>query len=273
MSGVGGATPAAPRPSGEARLAPDPSPPQGPKVGAAVLGAAGIVGQRLVERLQTHPFLELRALVGQDTAGKPYREAVSWQPDTPLQDAVARQRIQPLEEVAGRPDIPVVFSALPSGVAGPVESRLAAAGHKVFTNARDHRMGPAVPLLVPEVNAEHLALVDRQPGPGWIVANGNCSSILLAMLLAPLHRAFGVEEAHVTTLQGLSGAGYPGVSALDIVDNVLPHIPDEEGKLEAEPRKMLGRLTEGGVEPAPIEIHATATRVPVREGHLASLHV
>lgn len=191
--------------------------------------------------------------------------------------SIADLHVSSLEDLVARNDVAVVFSALPSGVAGPIESRLAALGFQVFTNARDHRMAPGVPLLVPEINPDHLAQVTSQPGPGFIVANGNCSSIILELPLAALHQAFGVESCDVVTLQGLSGAGHPGVPALDAIDNVVPFIGGEEEKVEEEPQKTLGRLVadEGGlrVEPAGIPIRATCTRVPVREGHLEAVHV
>jgi aspartate-semialdehyde dehydrogenase len=161
---------------------------------------------------------------------------------------------------------------LPSGAAGPLESDLAKRGCKVFTNARDHRMDADVPLLVPEINPEHIDLVRRQPGPGWIIANGNCSAIALELALAPLQRAFGIAGVDVTTLQALSGAGYPGVAALDITDNIVPFISGEEEKLAAEPEKTLGRLTARGVQPLPLNIIATCTRVNVRDGHTLSIH-
>lgn len=241
------------------------------RVGVAVLGATGAVGQRFVERLQDHPWFELRALVGDGSVGRTYGEAVTWLPSTPLHPGIARRRITSLSELDPA-DVGVVFSALPSGKAGPVESDLAARGFAVFTNARDHRMDDDVPLLLPEVNPDHLDLAARQPGPGFIVANGNCSAIILTLGLAPLHRSFGVEDVHVTTLQGLSGAGYPGVSALDILDNVVPYIGGEEEKLATEPRKTFGRLGNGAIAPDGLRIQATCTRVAVREGHLITVH-
>lgn len=244
------------------------------KVGAAVLGSPGAVGQRFVGLLQDHPTFELRMLVGDSSAGKPYGEAASWLPDRPLSRETAAMVVRDLEALEAAKDVQAVFSALPGGVAGPIESELASRGFKVFTNARDHRMDPDVPLLVPEINPDHLQMVERQKGPGWIVANGNCTSIVFQFPLAALHRAFGVEHAHVVSLQGLSGAGYPGVSALDIVDNVVPYIGGgEEEKLETEPAKTLGRLTPQGVVPEPIPVHATCTRVPVREGHTEAIHL
>lgn len=234
-----------------------------------VLGATGAVGQRFVQLLQDHPWFEVRALVGASMVGKPYRE-VPWIQDAPMPQGLGELPVTSMDEVAqGEPGI--AFSALPSGVAGPVESRLAAAGWKVFTNASDHRMDPHVPLLVPEINADHIGLVGNQDGPGWIVANGNCTAIILSLALAPL-RPFGIREVDVTTFQALSGAGHPGVSALDVTDNVLPWIDGEEDKVESEPCKTFGKLAGGAIEPDAMNIHATCTRVPVREGHLESVH-
>jgi aspartate-semialdehyde dehydrogenase len=267
-------SPHPPRPAGAHN--PGPAIPPGVRIGCAILGATGVVGQRFVERLHGHPWFELKALVGQDSAGKPYGDAVRhWLPDTPCPADVARQRVVTLEDLVARTDIAVVFSALPSGTAGPVETRLAALGFQVFTNARDHRMADHVPLLVPEINGDHLAQVEAQAGPGFVVANGNCSAIVLELPLAALHRAFGVESADVVTMQGLSGAGHPGVPALDAIDNVVPYIGGEEDKVETEPNKTLGRLRGGaqGIESAGIRIQATCTRVPVREGHLEAVHL
>jgi len=250
-----------------------PPPPGGIRLGAAVLGATGLVGQRFVERLQDHPWFDLRALVGNESAGHRYGErAKPWLPSAPPRPDIAARRIDSLDDLLRRSDVDVVFSALPSGTAGPIESRLAAAGFAVFSNARDHRMDADVPLLVPEVNPDHLDLVRRQPGPGILVANGNCSSIILELPLAALHRAVGVLSLDVVTMQGLSGAGHPGVSALDASDNVIPYIGGEEEKVELEPAKTLGRLANGRIEPLAVPIRATCTRVPVSEGHLLAVH-
>lgn len=254
------------------RKTPGLPPPQ--RVGCAVLGAAGVVGQRFVERLAQHPWFELKVLVGHDSAGKRYGDAAQpWLPDTPCPSSIADQVVVTLEDLVARGDVAVVFSALPSGTAGPIESRLASLGFQVFSNAKDHRMGADVPLLVPEVNADHLALVHEQPGPGFVVANGNCTSIVLQLPLAALHRTFGVESCDVVSLQGLSGAGHPGVSALDINDNVIPLIGGEEDKVETEPLKTLGTLRDGRLQLAAIAIRATCTRVNVREGHTEAVHV
>lgn len=269
-----------------ARLPPPPEAkalqaPPAARLPVTVLGATGAVGQRFVERLADHPWFVLDGLVASDaSAGQSYRAATTWILDGEVPPQAADVQVEALEAFlagATRPLSPgqgqasravagwprVAFSALPAGVAGPVETALAAAGWHVFSNARDHRLDDRVPLLLPEVNAGQLALVEQQAGPGSIVTNGNCSAIILALALAPLV-PLGIEEVHVTTLQALSGAGHPGVSALDITDNVLPFIPGEEEKMEAEIRKTLGTA---------FPLHATCTRVPVRDGHTEAVHV
>ncbi len=234
----------------------------------AVLGATGAVGQRFIERLEGHPDFELASLVGSDrSAGKTYGEASSWILDSSMPPAIADRPVEDIATMRARGDIDIAFSALPSAEAGETERMLCRDGLHVFTNASAHRMDPDVPLLIPEVNPHHIALLDTQQHPGKLVANGNCSGIILTLALAPLHRAFGLDTVHVTTMQGLSGAGYPGVSGLDIVDNVVPYIGGEEDKLETEPQKTLG---EKG--PADFRVHATCTRVPVREGHFEAVH-
>ncbi|MGB0652624.1 MAG: aspartate-semialdehyde dehydrogenase [Thermoplasmatota archaeon] len=246
------------------------NPPQ-EKIPVAILGATGAVGQRFLERLAHHPVFEPTVLAASDrSAGKTYAEATTWVLDSPLPAAAAKRTVVGLGGVAAS-EARVCFSALPSDQAREWERPLAAAGKAVFTNASPYRMAPDVPLLIPEVNPDHLALVERQDTPdgGFLVANGNCSGIILTLALAPLHRAFGISDVHVTTLQGLSGAGYPGVSAMDVVDNVVPYIGGEEDKLETEPQRTLGGLDEA----AEFTVHPTCTRVPVREGHLESVHL
>jgi aspartate-semialdehyde dehydrogenase len=250
------------------------------RIGCAIVGATGAVGQRFVERLAAHPQFRIEAVVGASSVGKRYGDAANWILDADVPAAVADKVVTELEALDPR-TAPVVFSALPGGDAGPIETRLAQAGHKVFTNAKDHRMDADVPLLIPEINADHLALVESQPTRsgkhgarpgGFIVANGNCSAIVLTLALAPLHRAFGLREVDVTTMQGLSGAGYPGVPGLDILDNVMPFISGEEEKMATEPQKTLGSLDAGGVLAADFTVRATCTRVPVREGHFETVH-
>src|SRR5205814_217639 len=172
-------------------------------------------------------------------------------------------------------DCDVVFSSLPSDVAGPVETRFARAGYRVVTNSSPHRMDDAVPLLIPEVNPDQLALLDacKATGGGFIVANPNCSTVMIALALAPLAARFGIEAVVVTTLQALSGAGYPGISSLDITDNVVPFIAHEEEKIERETRKILGRLNGGRVAPAGFAVSAQCHRVNVVDGHMAAVRV
>jgi len=247
------------------------TPPKTP-IPVAVLGATGSVGQRFVQLLDGHPWLELAVVTGSERSlGRPYGEAARWILDTPMPAAAAALTVR--ETAPGLP-APLVFSALGGDVAGPLERDLAQAGHLVVSNASAHRMDADVPLLVPEVNADHLALAAAQrfAAGGAILTNPNCSTIGLVSALAPIHRAFGLDAVLVTTLQAVSGAGLPGVASLAILDNVIPFIGGEEEKLESELRKILGRLAGAGpddyrVEPASITVSAQCTRVPVSDGH------
>jgi aspartate-semialdehyde dehydrogenase len=245
------------------------------KIPVTVLGATGTVGQKFVHLLAEHPWFELAAVAASSaSAGKPYGEVVRWREPTALPDRIAALTVQPCTPpLAG----PIAFSALDAEVAGPIEEAFARAGALVVTNARNHRMDPDVPLLVPEANADHLVLIDRQQAargwPGAILANPNCSTAGLVLALAPLHQAFGIEKVFVSTMQAVSGAGYPGVPSLDIVGNVIPHIGGEEEKLERESRKILGRLGGGGVTPADFAVSAHTNRVAVIDGHLETVSV
>jgi aspartate-semialdehyde dehydrogenase len=239
-----------------------------------VLGATGMVGQQFVRLLETHPWFEATWLAGSDrSSGRAYREAASWRLASPMPEAAARQVVeQPIPGKGPR----LVFSALDASVAGDLEKAFAEAGHIVVSNARNYRMDPHVPLLVPEINADHLDALDAQRAAhGWkgaIVTNPNCSTVFLAMALAPL-RALGLSSSVVTTLQAVSGAGYPGVPSLDILGNVVPYIGGEEDKLETEPQKILGTLRDGLVAPHRVVVSATTTRVPVIDGHTESISV
>ena len=239
----------------------------------AILGATGTVGQRLVSLLAAHPWFELVALTTSDAkAGKRFGDAVRWQFRTDLPDGIADMRLEPTRADV---DADICFSALPNEAAQEHEAALAKAGHHVFSNVSTHRMDPDVPLMIAEVNPGHADALERQrQRRGWsgsIVANGNCSAIHLSLALAPLHRRWGIERVVVTTLQALSGAGYPGVASLDAVDNVVPFIDGEEEKIEAETRKFLGSWDGEAFVPADFAISATATRVSVRDGHTESV--
>ncbi|MEM1055966.1 MAG: aspartate-semialdehyde dehydrogenase [Bacteroidota bacterium] len=239
-----------------------------------ILGATGAVGQTFVRLLDGHPTFAVAALAASErSAGRPYREACSWTQDQPMPEWAADLTVQPCNPAAMEVDL--VFSGLDSSVAGEIEQAFAKAGVPVVSNARNHRMELDVPLLIPEVNPDHLALVRRQsfPDGGYIVTNPNCSTVGLVVALKPLHDAFGVEAAHVVTMQALSGAGYPGVASLDALGNVVPHIGGEEDKLATEPRKLLGTLTEAGVVPAEITVSAQCNRVPVIDGHTECVSV
>ncbi|MEM1041855.1 MAG: aspartate-semialdehyde dehydrogenase [Bacteroidota bacterium] len=246
------------------------------KVG--ILGATGAVGQKFVELLDGHPQFEIAALAASErSAGKPYREAANWIGSREMPAALAEREVVLAAPGALRDpslaDCDFVFSGLDAAAADVLEKRFAEAGLPVISNARTHRMDPDVPLLIPEVNPEHTALIDRQMTPGWIVTNPNCSVVGLVMALRPLADAFGVEALHVVTMQALSGAGYPGVSSLDALGNVVPFIGGEEEKLVHEPRKLLGTLDDGGVRPYEVTVSAQCTRVPVLDGHLECVSV
>ena len=245
------------------------------KIPVGVLGATGTVGQRFVERLSDHPWFELAAVAASDrSAGKSYADAAHWRLPTPLPDRVASMSLRSVAE-----DLPcrIVFSALDAAVAREVEPACARQGKFVFSNASAFRMEPDVPLLIPEINSDSLSLIPRQQRlQGWkgaIVTNANCSVTVLALAVAPLHRAFSVRRAFVTTMQAVSGAGYPGVPSLDILGNVIPDIPDEAPKIERELLKILGSAGEDSIVPAPIAVSAMTYRVPVEDGHTLAVSV
>lgn len=238
------------------------------KVPVAILGATGSVGQRFVELLATHPWFEIVYVAASErSAGKRYGEVVNWLMPTPIPAHIANMIIMPCV-----PDMscPLIFSGLDSSVAGDIETEFASAGYIVVSNARNHRMQPDVPLLIPEVNASHLDLLKLQKFPkGKIITNPNCSTIGLSLALKPIHDAFGIKSAHVVTMQAVSGAGYPGISSIDIMDNVIPYINGEEQKIEQEPLKILGSFNKDieHIHPAAIKISAQCNRVAVSDGH------
>jgi aspartate-semialdehyde dehydrogenase len=239
------------------------------RVRVAVLGATGAVGQAFIRLLVDHPWFELVEVAASErSAGKTYGDAVHWLGGE-LPADVARMTVRACDPDAVRADI--VFSALDSGIAGSAEQAFAKAGRWVLSNAKNHRMDADVPLVIAEVNPDHLALLDTQRSSrqwsGGIVTNGNCSTIALVSAIAPLHRRFGIRRAVVVTMQAVSGAGYPGVPSLDALGNVIPFIRDEEEKIEEETRKFLGTFSGGRVEMAPCVVGAHANRVPVENGH------
>ena len=244
------------------------------RIPVGILGATGMVGQEFVSFLCDHPWFDLTWLGASDrSAGKPYREATSWRLGgaTP---AYVRDLVVSESKPDSAPQL--VFSAMDASVATEIERAFAAAGHTVVSNSRNHRMEPDVPLLVPEINAEHLRLIPEQQRlrdwRGKIVTNPNCSTIVLVMALAPL-KQFGIRRVVVTTLQAISGAGYPGVASMDINANVIPFIGGEEEKMESETQKILGDFTGASVEPLAAKVSASCNRVPVVYGHTMAVSV
>lgn len=239
-----------------------------------ILGATGAVGQTFIRLLDGHPWFTITEVAASErSAGKPYREAANWLSGSPVPADVAPLTVRPTEPDAL--DCDFVFSALSSSVAGEIERAFAEAGFPVVSNAKNYRLQDDVPLLIPEVNPDHLALIDQQDwgSDGFIVTNPNCSTVGLVCGLRPLVDAYEVEAVQVTMLQALSGAGYPGVPSLDAVGNVVPYIGGEEEKMATEPLKALGTLRGGRVDPADLTVSAQCTRVPVRDGHLACVSV
>jgi aspartate-semialdehyde dehydrogenase len=248
------------------------------KIPVGILGATGAVGQRFIQLLADHPWFEIATLTASDrSAGKRYVEACRWLLGGAIPALAADMTLVPTEPAAIPLQTRLLFSALPGSSAGPVEAALAAAGFVVCSNASAHRMDPDVPLLIPDVNPEHLALVPGQQAgrgwPGFIVTNPNCSTTHLVCALKPLHAAFGLTAVNVVTMQAVSGAGYPGVASLDILDNVIPYIGGEEEKIESEPRKLLGAAQGGQIALADFVVSAQANRVPVLDGHLEAVSV
>jgi aspartate-semialdehyde dehydrogenase len=245
------------------------------KIKVAVLGATGAVGQRFVQLLDNHPWFEVSALTGSDrSVGQTYGEACRWVLDAPMPDYARAMKVVP---TAPGFDAAIAFSALPSDQAKIIEPAFAAAGHGVCSNASAYRMEADVPLLIPEVNPDHTALIKVQQHnrkwSGFIATNPNCTSTGFTIAFRPLLDAFGIQKAFVVSMQALSGAGYPGVASLDAIDNVVPYIGGEESKVETEPCKMLGRLDQSGVIDAPIKISAHTNRVAVIDGHTVCVSI
>src|SRR5215471_3728098 len=246
------------------------------KTPVGILGATGTVGQRFIQLLEQHPWFEVAWLAASDrSAGKSYADAAKWNLSTPLPERIARMAVSPSAPDGNMPKL--IFAALDATAAKEIEPAFAAAGHVVVSNSSAFRMTEDVPLVVPEVNGDHIQLVKHQQcykdRGGFMVTNPNCSAIGLVMALAPLHHRFGVDKIFVVTMQAVSGAGYPGVPSLDILGNVIPYIKDEEPKIECEIQKFLGRADKSVVHSAEFPVSAHANRVPVENGHTVCMSI
>ena len=245
------------------------------KISVGILGATGIVGQRFIQLLEHHPWFEVAWLAASDRSeGRNYAEAVRWKLRTRIPAKVANM---PVSTAAPDGAPQVIFAALDAKVAAELEPRFAEAGHRVISNSSALRMGKDVPLVIPEVNPDHIKLLEcqswRRKSGGFVVTNSNCSAMGLVLALAPLHKRYEIETVMAVTMQAVSGAGYPGVASLDILGNVIPYIADEEHKMEEETRKMLGGATGGGFRPASFKISVQCNRVAVEDGHTESVSV
>ncbi len=240
-----------------------------------ILGATGVIGQRFIQLLENHPWFEITWLAASDkSSGKAYGEATKWKLETPLPTRIAEMMVAPASP-EGAPG--VIFAALDTDIARELEPKFAAAGCAVISNSSAFRMQADVPLVIPEVNPDHLKLLEtqswRKQSGGYIVTNPNCSAIGLVLALKPLADRFGLESVFVSTMQAVSGAGYPGVASLDILGNVVPYIKGEEEKLEAETLKLLGKLSGNSVKPLNARVTAHCNRVPVEDGHTESVSI
>jgi aspartate-semialdehyde dehydrogenase len=245
------------------------------RLSVGILGATGIVGQRFIQMLEHHPWFEVSWLAASDRSeGRPYAEAARWRLKTAIPANVAKMTVSPAKP-DGAPKL--IFAALDASIARELEPQFADAGCAVVSNSSALRMQSDVPLVIPEVNGDHIRLIDKQSwrgrSGGFVVTNSNCSAMGLVLALAPLHRAFTLEAVMAVTMQAVSGAGYPGVASLDILGNVIPYIKNEEEKMEEETQKLLGVLQGAQVEPAPFAMSAQCNRVAVEDGHTESVAV
>ena len=245
------------------------------KIPIGILGATGMVGQRYIQLLENHPWFEVRWLAASDrSSGKPYGEAAKWRLDTALPERIARMTVQPADPVIAPK---VIFASVDAVYARELEPKFAEAGCAVISNSSAFRMTPNVPLVIPEINADHLHLIEeqvsRKDSGGYMVTNPNCSTIGLVMALKPIEDRFGIEQIFVSTMQAVSGAGYPGVPSMDILGNVVPFIGGEEEKMEAETLKLLGKLEGHTVTPLDAKITAHCNRVAVEDGHTECVSV
>ncbi len=242
-----------------------------PKIPVAVLGATGTVGQKFILQLQNHPWFEITDLVASPrSAGKTYAEACAWKQNTPVPENLKDKVVVAAgEKLQSR----ILFSGMDAEIAGPIEENYASEGHVIVSNAKNFRTHPMVPIIIPEVNPDHFEITRRQPWKGAIVTNSNCVIMPASLVLSPLMDAFGLEWVQLTSMQAISGAGYPGVPSYDILGNVVPFIGGEEEKVESEGQKILGTLTETGITPAPFVLSAQCNRVPVVDGHTENLSI
>ena len=245
------------------------------KIPIGILGATGVVGQRFIQMLEHHPWFEVAWLAASDRSeGKVYEDAARWRLKTSIPSAVAKMKVSPATP-EGAPKI--IFAALDSAIAAELEPRFAEAGCAVVSNSSALRMKEDVPLVIPEVNAGHIKLIDiqawRKKSGGYVVTNPNCSAIGLVLALAPLHQKFGLDTVMAVTMQAVSGAGYPGVASLDILGNVIPFIKNEEEKMEEETKKLLGNLNGSRIIPGPFAMSAQCNRVAVEDGHTESVSI
>src|SRR5437667_1264794 len=245
------------------------------KLSVGILGATGIVGQRFIQLLEHHPWFEVSCIAASDRSeGRSYAQATRWRLKTSIPDRIAQMTVSPATP-AGAPKI--IFAALDASIAKELEPQFAAAGCAVVSNSSALRMQSDVPLVIPEVNADHIRLIEtqswRRASGGFAVTNPNCSAIGLVLALAPLHQRFGLETVMAVTMQAVSGAGYPGVASLDILGNVIPYIAKEEEKMEEETLKLLGQLNGAGIKPATFGMSAQCNRVAVEDGHTESVSV
>jgi aspartate-semialdehyde dehydrogenase len=243
------------------------------KIPVGILGATGIVGQRFIQMLEHHPWFEVAWLAASDRSeGREYADAARWRLKTSIPSHVAKMRVSP----AKAEDAPtIIFAALDASIAAELEPSFAEAGCAVISNSSALRMAKDVPLVIPEVNPDHIKLIEcqswRRKNGGFVVTNPNCSAIGLVLALAPLHKLFQIDTVMAVTMQAVSGAGYPGVASLDILGNVIPYIPKEEEKMEEETRKLLGSLNGAGIVPAAFKMSAQCNRVAVEDGHTESV--
>ncbi len=241
------------------------------QIAVGILGATGSVGQKFIQLLENHPWFEITEVVASErSAGKKYAEAANWFMPGKIPENISNLIVKKLD---AKLESRILFSGLDASVAGEAEENYARAGHIVVSNSKNHRFDDDVPLLIPEVNADHLQLLKSQKYTGKIITNPNCSTIGLAMALKPLLDSFGLEQMNVVTMQAISGAGMPGLPSVTILENVIPHIGGEEAKIESEPLKILGGLENGWVKNLDLAISAQCNRVPVIDGHTESVQV